>query len=1026
MMRILHGLLMLPLLFAVHAQAQTVFYTDNFELNTGWTSTSSTLANNWIVGTCENNGGTHGAYISSGGTTFDCTPTGVEHYGYINAASASEQVILYKSIDATCFSSVQVLYDLKVTSETGQDVFDLVYSTNGGASWNAVTSGISGISAYAQQTNNLPAAVNFSTFLLGLRFTYNSTVVSGNPPAVDNLIVRGTSNDGTPPTPICPTTVNVYANLSCTAIVPDVSVSVTDNCTPSALITFTQNPPVGSFVSDTTIATITAFDATGNNTQCQTTFIFLDTIAPFINCPNTVTLYANSNCEATLGDYSSLALSTDNCNTAFVTQNTPAGTILTNGSHTIYLTTVDEFGNDRSCGFTVSVVDTIAPSVTCPNNATVYANSNCTAYVGTFVPQVSGTDNCFAFNQLIYAQSPAPTSTFSDSVLVTLQLTDPSGNTGSCQFYLHALDTISPIATCLNDTLVPISSGCNLTIPDLSGTAQITESCSALNALTFSQNPVAGTVVAGASTVTLFYTDEAGNTGSCLTEVLPLDNIAPAITCPPSSTLNNGNNCTAALPNLVGTAVATDNCSVASITQSPPANTMVSAGTTVVTLTAQDGFGNTASCTTQYTVIENVNPIITCPSSVTTCNPMVTYNLPSGQDNCAFAIVQTDLTGLTSGDQFPVGTTTLTYMAIDSSGNNATCSFNIQVLDYPDTTQISFDTLALCSVFNTTVNALPIQSGLGTWTSNSGNVVFTTPNSPTSAVTGLNYGNTLVYWTVNSTSCGFKRDSALIIVSQLPSVPNLLDTITVCEQDGGVIQTTIPVSGTGTWSSVSGISFNDSNSPITTLNNVNSGYSTVYWSVNTPGCIANTDSAIVYRPFTATIQLPDTTLCIEDLPVALIGTANGPNQTAVWTVLQGQIDLSSNYTANTSITSASAGVVIIGYKKSHPVCGSSSDTVVVSFLNCENAFDNIATLFTPNDDGNNDYFELGNLGSKYPNCQVTIINRWGSVVFESTGYSNPWDGRFNGEDVPIGTYFYEVSSPNNDFETFSGSISIIR
>jgi gliding motility-associated-like protein len=83
-------------------------------------------------------------------------------------------------------------------------------------------------------------------------------------------------------------------------------------------------------------------------------------------------------------------------------------------------------------------------------------------------------------------------------------------------------------------------------------------------------------------------------------------------------------------------------------------------------------------------------------------------------------------------------------------------------------------------------------------------------------------------------------------------------------------------------------------------------------------------------------------------------------------------------------------------------------------------------LFTPNSDGDNDYFEIDNLHILYPNCEVKIINRGGNIVYESTGYAEPWDGRFKGEDLPLGTYFYSITSPDAAFEDFSGSISIIR
>ena len=68
-------------------------------------------------------------------------------------------------------------------------------------------------------------------------------------------------------------------------------------------------------------------------------------------------------------------------------------------------------------------------------------------------------------------------------------------------------------------------------------------------------------------------------------------------------------------------------------------------------------------------------------------------------------------------------------------------------------------------------------------------------------------------------------------------------------------------------------------------------------------------------------------------------------------------------------------------------------------------------VFTPNDDGTNDYFEIPNL-ELYPKNSILIFNRWGNKVFEASPYLNDWDGRNHfglhtgGDRLPAGTYFY--------------------
>lgn len=85
---------------------------------------------------------------------------------------------------------------------------------------------------------------------------------------------------------------------------------------------------------------------------------------------------------------------------------------------------------------------------------------------------------------------------------------------------------------------------------------------------------------------------------------------------------------------------------------------------------------------------------------------------------------------------------------------------------------------------------------------------------------------------------------------------------------------------------------------------------------------------------------------------------------------------------------------------------------------------NIPTSFTPNDDGKNDTWILRNIGM-YPDCIVQIYNRWGNLIFESKGYSEPWDGTYKDRPVPPETYYYViVLSPGS--EGLTGTVTIVK
>lgn len=86
--------------------------------------------------------------------------------------------------------------------------------------------------------------------------------------------------------------------------------------------------------------------------------------------------------------------------------------------------------------------------------------------------------------------------------------------------------------------------------------------------------------------------------------------------------------------------------------------------------------------------------------------------------------------------------------------------------------------------------------------------------------------------------------------------------------------------------------------------------------------------------------------------------------------------------------------------------------------------------FSPNGDNINDLFIINGLG-KYPDNTLSVFNRWGSLVYQSSPYNNDWGGKSNengilfGKELPTGTYFY-ILELNEEIDPFKGSIEIKR
>ncbi|MGB1031294.1 MAG: HYR domain-containing protein, partial [Flavobacteriales bacterium] len=144
-------------------------------------------------------------------------------------------------------------------------------------------------------------------------------------------------------------------------------------------------------------------------------------------------------------------------------------------------------------------------------------------------------------------------------------------------------------------------------------------------------------------------------------------------------------NCDFTLEDYRSLVQATDNCSDVTITQLPAPGTVITENQEVVMVVGDD-YGNESVCTFNVIIEDTIDPVITCGDNLVQtndlgdCGAVVTYDFPTATDNCTVESIVL-IEGLDSGEQFPVGITTVTYEATDGFGNTAQCSFTVEVLD---------------------------------------------------------------------------------------------------------------------------------------------------------------------------------------------------------------------------------------------------------------------------------------------------------------------------------------------------------
>lgn len=88
----------------------------------------------------------------------------------------------------------------------------------------------------------------------------------------------------------------------------------------------------------------------------------------------------------------------------------------------------------------------------------------------------------------------------------------------------------------------------------------------------------------------------------------------------------------------------------------------------------------------------------------------------------------------------------------------------------------------------------------------------------------------------------------------------------------------------------------------------------------------------------------------------------------------------------------------------------------------------IPNAISPNGDGKNDIWKLDFINLLYPEARVEVYNQWGQQVFFSKGYNFPWDGIYNGELLPDGTYYYviDINDVGDEADIYKGTVLILK
>lgn len=452
----------------------------------------------------------------------------------------------------------------------------------------------------------------------------------------------------------------------------------------------------------------------------------MDQVAPVITCP--ANYIVNTSYTACVGNtLLPAATVSDNCNTTTVSFTGNGQTVNTNGGAVLGLPlgpnpftyqATDACGNTATCSFIVTVKDQQTPTAICDELTTTSINSEGLARVYAVNLDDGSHDNCcldpvtpFEIKRMSEPNSaygPYVDFTCADAgvdVNVILRVRDCHANTNTCMIVVNVMDETPPLISCPPNTTV--SCGSDLTVLDPFGSAEGFDNCSftlsTIDTVYNIDNCGNGTIVRK-----FRVTDAEGNSDNCnqtinvitvnpfgISDITwPEDYDADGCTitggldpedlpAPYNAPVINGSYC-----DLVGINHTDQLFEIA-----PPACFKILRTWTVVDwcqYEPNNGNGGIWTHTQTIKVFDSVDPVLTVPADLTfeslqaACGYANVTLVPATATDCNTNLTFTNSHnggGANASDNYPFGTTIVTFTVTDGCGNSSHKTVSITVVD---------------------------------------------------------------------------------------------------------------------------------------------------------------------------------------------------------------------------------------------------------------------------------------------------------------------------------------------------------
>jgi hypothetical protein len=350
-------------------------------------------------------------------------------------------------------------------------------------------------------------------------------------------------------------------------------------CAPSSA--FSASVTLAQCTNTVTVSATSKDPVTGEvKTSSDTRLVHVDNTPPTVTCPTLAPIALPAGQTSVVVSYPAFGIADDCSQDVVVDCDIPSGSSFAKGNTTVTCKGKDGCHTSAPCTFVVSVgAVQNCPTLACPADATVELSANACQAGPTF--NATASDTCAGTAPVNVPHTFAFDAPGSQTFTYTFPGAAP------CTQTVTAVDRTPPVPTCSNPTRE-----CTGAQTPVTTTCAATDACPGTVA---AKSTAPATFPVGVTPFTCSATDASGNSASSTCQVRVTDTTRPTITAPANRTISV---CVGAN---IGTATASDRCGPTTVTNNAPAKFPL--GQTVVTWTARDAAGNTATATEVVTAV---------------------------------------------------------------------------------------------------------------------------------------------------------------------------------------------------------------------------------------------------------------------------------------------------------------------------------------------------------------------------------------------------------------------------------------